>query len=51
MCQLPLLLLLLLTRLPLQVRGDESMYEDDMSASHEGAVWLMGEQRWSKPTK
>lgn len=34
----------------LQIRGDESMYEDDMSAPHEGAVWLVGEQRWSKPS-
>lgn len=32
----------------LQVRGDESMYEDDMSAPHDGAVWLIGEQRWSR---
>lgn len=31
------------------IRGDESMYEDDMSAPHEGAVWLLGEQRWSRP--
>eukprot|EP00775_Hariotina_reticulata_P003407 gene3407-3680_t len=33
-----------------EVRGDESMYEDDMAAPHEGAVWLLGEQRWSKPS-
>jgi hypothetical protein len=25
------------------------MYEDDMSAPQEGAVWLLGEQRWSRP--
>lgn len=37
------------TKLLRQIRGDESMYEDDMSAPHEGAVWLVGEQRWSKP--
>jgi hypothetical protein len=43
--------LLLLSPSVWQVRGDESMYEDDMSAPHEGAVWLMGEQRWSKPRK
>ncbi|KAF6259771.1 hypothetical protein COO60DRAFT_1700641 [Scenedesmus sp. NREL 46B-D3] len=32
-----------------ELRGDESMYEDDMAASEEGAVWLLGEQRWSRP--
>ena len=31
------------------LRGDDSEYEDDMSASHEGGVWLLGEQRWSRP--
>lgn len=29
------------------VRGDESEYESDMSEVPEGAVWLLGEQRWS----
>jgi len=31
------------------IRADESEYEEDMGATHDGAVWLLGEQRWSKP--
>jgi hypothetical protein len=32
------------------LRADDSEYEDDMAAEHgEGAVWLLGEQRWSRP--
>jgi hypothetical protein len=32
------------------LRGDDSEYEDDMSADRaDGAVWLLGEQRWSRP--
>jgi hypothetical protein len=26
-------------------------YEDDMTSPHEGAVWLLGEQRWSDPQR
>jgi Putative peptidoglycan binding domain len=31
------------------VVGSESSYEDDMTQPEEGAVWLIGEQRWSRP--
>jgi hypothetical protein len=40
-----LVLLLLLQ----DMRGDSS-YEEDMAAPEEGAVWLLGEQRWSRPS-
>jgi hypothetical protein len=39
------LLLLLLQ----EIRGNESSYEEDMAEPQEGAVWLLGEQRWSRP--
>lgn len=44
-CSLPLLLWLLLQEL----RGEESSYEEDMAEPEAGAVWLLGEQRWSRP--
>jgi peptidoglycan hydrolase-like protein with peptidoglycan-binding domain len=32
-----------------ELKADDSEFEDDMAAPHEGAVWLLGEQRWSRP--
>ena len=29
----------------------DSEYDDDMTDDHGGMVWLVGEQRWSKPYK
>jgi hypothetical protein len=32
------------------LRGDDSEFENDLEAAPgEGAVWLLGEQRWSRP--
>jgi hypothetical protein len=32
-----------------ELKADEAEYEDDMGDGHDGAVWLLGEQRWSRP--
>ncbi|WIA23572.1 hypothetical protein OEZ85_000291 [Tetradesmus obliquus] len=32
-----------------ELRGEESSYEEDMAEPEAGAVWLLGEQRWSRP--
>lgn len=35
-----------------ELRSDDPEYEDDLASSHgEGAVWLLGEQRWSRPLR
>ncbi|WIA44064.1 hypothetical protein OEZ86_010425 [Tetradesmus obliquus] len=32
-----------------ELRGEESSYEEDLAEPEAGAVWLLGEQRWSRP--
>jgi hypothetical protein len=31
----------------MELKSEE--YEDDLTAPHDGAVWMLGEQRWSDP--
>ena len=33
----------------MQLETTSVEYNDDMADEHDGLVWLVGEQRWSKP--